>query len=317
MHIKDLIPVAKKRGNGGFWYLATPYTKYPAGHEMAFRDASFVAGLLLSSGVPVFCPIAHTHPIAQYGNIHPTNANDPFFWLRLDRHMMDAACGIIVAGLDGWSESYGVNYEIGVFHMADKPLLLLDIDAEMSLPSRGEEARRADDRSSDWCEINGGGVVTPDQIAEMRCRHPETMSSAERKNYPLARGVLDYFPDALMEVAAISKAGNDKHNPGQPMHHARGKSNDHADCIMRHLKDRGTIDPEDGRRHSGKVAWRALALLQEELEAAGAPLARGARLAEYDAADIDGLHQAKEDRAAQAHVEGGAPRDLCWPLDAG
>jgi hypothetical protein len=101
--------------------------------------------------------------------------------------------------------------------------------------------------------------------------------SAQRKALPLARGCLDYFPAALAAVAALSKAGNDKHNPGQPLHHSRGKSGDHADCIVRHLIDRGTVDPEDGIRHSVKVAWRALALLQEELEAAGeASLPRGA-----------------------------------------
>jgi len=103
------------------------------------------------------------------------------------------------------------------------------------------------------------------------------VTSAERKALPLARGVLDYFPAALAAVSALSKAGNEKHNPGEELHHARGKSTDHADCIVRHLIDRGTIDPEDGIRHSVKVAWRALALLQEELEAAGAPKARGAR----------------------------------------
>lgn len=103
------------------------------------------------------------------------------------------------------------------------------------------------------------------------------VDSAARKNVPMARGLLDYFPSALAEIAAVSKAGNDKHNPGQEMHHARGKSNDHADCILRHLVDRGTMDPDDGQRHTAKVAWRALALLQEELEAAGAPIARGAK----------------------------------------
>lgn len=109
---------------------------------------------------------------------------------------------------------------------------------------------------------------------------PLPTGSAARKAVPLARGLLDYFPAALAAVAEVSKAGNDKHNPGEEMHHARGKSMDHADCILRHLVDRGTLDPEDGLRHSAKVAWRALALLQEELEAAGAPLARGARLPE-------------------------------------
>lgn len=104
--------------------------------------------------------------------------------------------------------------------------------------------------------------------------------SKARKDIPLARGLLDYFPAALAAVAEVSRLGNEKHNPGEELHHARGKSNDHADCILRHLVDRGTVDPEDGQLHSAKIAWRALALLQEELEAAGAPLARGARIPE-------------------------------------
>lgn len=104
--------------------------------------------------------------------------------------------------------------------------------------------------------------------------------SARRKEIPLARGVLDYFPAALAAVAELSRAGNEKHNPGEELHHARGKSSDHADCILRHLVDRGRIDPEDNILHDVKVAWRALALLQEELERRGAPLARGARLPE-------------------------------------
>jgi hypothetical protein len=99
--------------------------------------------------------------------------------------------------------------------------------------------------------------------------------SGARKSIPLARGVLDYFPAALAEVAKLSQVGNDKHNPGEELHWARGKSMDHADCILRHLTERGTTDI-DGLSHSVKVAWRALALLQEELEAAGAPRARGA-----------------------------------------
>jgi hypothetical protein len=98
-----------------------------------------------------------------------------------------------------------------------------------------------------------------------------------RKAAPLAEGLLWYFPNALAAVAAVSKVGNDQHNPGQPMHHARGKSSDHADCILRHLVDAGTVDT-DGQRHTAKVAWRALALLQEELEREeGAPLPRNAK----------------------------------------
>lgn len=99
---------------------------------------------------------------------------------------------------------------------------------------------------------------------------------AERKSTPLTSGVLDYFPAALAEIARVSKAGNDQHNPGEALHWARAKSGDHADCIGRHLVERGTMDA-DGQRHSAKLAWRALALLQLELEAEGAPQARGAK----------------------------------------
>lgn len=86
-----------------------------------------------------------------------------------------------------------------------------------------------------------------------------------RKRYPIGSGVLDYFPDALAMVAHTSWMGNEQHNPGQPLHWARGKSMDHADALMRHFIDRGD-DDTDGIPHSAKLAWRALALLQEELE---------------------------------------------------
>jgi Domain of unknown function (DUF5664) len=98
----------------------------------------------------------------------------------------------------------------------------------------------------------------------------------ERKQIPIASGVFDYFTSALIEIAKVSKAGNDQHNPGQPLHWARGKSMDHADTMLRHFSERGTIDT-DGLRHTAKAAWRLLALLQEEMEAAGAPLSRGSK----------------------------------------
>src|SRR4051812_33514254 len=87
-----------------------------------------------------------------------------------------------------------------------------------------------------------------------------------RKGIPVMTGVLDYFPAAIAEVAKLSKVGNDQHNPGEPLHWARFKSTDQADTIVRHLMQRGTFDT-DGVRHSTKAAWRALALLQEEMEA--------------------------------------------------
>lgn len=91
-----------------------------------------------------------------------------------------------------------------------------------------------------------------------------------RKAIPIATGVLDYFPDALCAVAECSRAGNEQHNPGQPLHWDRSKSTDEADALARHLMQRGTVDT-DGIRHSAKTAWRALALLQKEIEDAKCP----------------------------------------------
>jgi len=88
---------------------------------------------------------------------------------------------------------------------------------------------------------------------------------AARKAMPIASGVLDYFPDALLVVAEVSRIGNEQHHPGEPLHWDKSKSTDEADALLRHLIDRGTLDT-DGVRHSAKVAWRALALLQRELD---------------------------------------------------
>lgn len=91
-------------------------------------------------------------------------------------------------------------------------------------------------------------------------------SHRERKETPIYSGVIKYFPDALAYVAQISFAGNKKHNPGEPLHWAREKSSDHLDCAARHLVETGTVDPDDGFLHDGKLVWRALANLQEVLE---------------------------------------------------
>lgn len=87
----------------------------------------------------------------------------------------------------------------------------------------------------------------------------------------MARGLLDYFPDALAEVSELSRMANDKHNPGEEMHWSRDKSADHADTIVRHLCERGRmIEGEYPKpvRHSVALAWRALALAQIEIEQA-------------------------------------------------
>ena len=120
--------------------------------------------------------------------------------------------------------------------------------------------------------------------------------SAERKNYPLLRGALRYAPAAVAMMANTSKLGNDKHNPGEEMYHARGKSSDHGDCVVRHLVDiqdilahlqrncvtgAPTVDDYGLARleeELGQFIWRAALYVQETAEQyLGAPKAPGAR----------------------------------------
>lgn len=104
------------------------------------------------------------------------------------------------------------------------------------------------------------------------------LDSDKRKQFPMFSGLLAYFPAALAQVSNHSYIGNEKHNPGLPMQHARGRSGDHEDCVIRHLIDAkehpaGSTQRIDELRG---VAWRALALLQEECELSFAPPAPAA-----------------------------------------
>ena len=89
-----------------------------------------------------------------------------------------------------------------------------------------------------------------------------------RKRYPVFEGFVKYFPNAILEVSNLSLVANDQHHKGEPLHWDKSKSQDEPDALLRHLIDhsKGIIYDTDGIRHLGKVAWRALAMLQRELD---------------------------------------------------
>jgi hypothetical protein len=96
-------------------------------------------------------------------------------------------------------------------------------------------------------------------------KHLEKTKAQRRKECPIFSGVLMYFPEAIKAVASCSFIANEQHNPGTKMHWDRAKSGDELDAMLRHAMDAGKMD-DDGIRHSTKVAWRALANLQKEIE---------------------------------------------------
>lgn len=116
-------------------------------------------------------------------------------------------------------------------------------------------------------EIAADEEYTERQHTSATTPMPLPSDAAKRKAIPIHSGFIKYFPRAMAAVAELSRIGNDQHNPGTPLHWDRSKSGDELDALTRHLLEAGTIDT-DGIRHSAKLAWRAMANLEKELEAA-------------------------------------------------
>ena len=94
------------------YYLASPYSKYPDGMVAAFEEISRIAAKFVEQGYKVFSPIAHSHPLALYGKLDALSYDT---WLSLDEVIMQRCDGIIVAKMEGWDTSHGVNWEIDWF----------------------------------------------------------------------------------------------------------------------------------------------------------------------------------------------------------
>lgn len=162
---------------------------------------------------------------------------------------------------------------------------------------------------------------TEERIEARRARAIKVDDAAIRKMQPVGTVGRTYFPLADRARAAVAWVGNEKHNPGEPLHWARGKSDDHLDAMIRHAtesEDWDTVVLPDGRvfqiLHAAEAAWRASALAQLVAEKYGGEVIRvieprkhidrppvdgprGARLTEREArADVEREMNAAEDR---------------------
>lgn len=122
IHVSTLI--AKSGEPGGYWYVATPYSKWTHGLDDANTVAQILAAHLLMTRLPVYAPIAHTHGIAKY--VDEIDPRDHSFWMAADKPLFDAACGLLIADLPGWRDSKGVQMEIAWCKEQKKPFWLLD-----------------------------------------------------------------------------------------------------------------------------------------------------------------------------------------------
>lgn len=118
--LKFDVPLEELRAMApGFWYVATPYSKYPGGIFTAYDMAVAVRGWLSVQRIPNFLPIVHSHPVAIACGLDPLDHN---IWLPDDAPFMTAAGGLIVVKMDGWDTSYGIEQETAAFAAAGKPI---------------------------------------------------------------------------------------------------------------------------------------------------------------------------------------------------
>lgn len=111
----------------GYTYLASPYSKYPGGIHEAFEEVCRATAFLIRNGVRVFCPIAHTHPVAVHGGIDPL---DHDIWIPADKPLMDGASSMVVCMMDTWEQSHGIGIEVDIFKRAGKPIFYLPWEGE-------------------------------------------------------------------------------------------------------------------------------------------------------------------------------------------
>lgn len=107
----------------GYWYLATPYSKWSGGLDDAAFIASKLRGALVLAGVSNFSPIVHSHYVARAANIDPFSHD---IWMPDDKPMFQGSHGLLVADLPGWRESKGVTIEREWAAELDRPVALLD-----------------------------------------------------------------------------------------------------------------------------------------------------------------------------------------------
>lgn len=153
-------------------YLATPYSKYPGGPDAAFKAAARLAGLLMLTGIKVYSPIVHSHPLAMHAKI---DALDHAIWLPFDETMMAASKVLIVAQLPTWQESKGVAQEIEFFERHGKPIFYCNPETLRMHPRR-ESSRAFDlarkDKFARGVAEHGPGwpnVNAPKEIMEECC----------------------------------------------------------------------------------------------------------------------------------------------------
>lgn len=108
-------------------YLASPYTD-PSRQVRKKRAKAVIAVAVrliqqyAASGVRIYSPIAHTHAMAEAGDL-PCNFD---YWEEFDRRVLTVCDELWIAKLDGWQESHGISNEVQIMRQLHKPIRYVD-----------------------------------------------------------------------------------------------------------------------------------------------------------------------------------------------
>lgn len=107
-------------------YLASPYS-HPDQYVRYERYATIarIAGKLVKDGHVLFCPITHSHPMAQRSTV-PEGAEGHKIWMNLDLTILERCDILYVVMIKGWEESRGVQEEIKFAHNKGLPVYYID-----------------------------------------------------------------------------------------------------------------------------------------------------------------------------------------------
>lgn len=122
----------RKRADGGYIYLASPYSKMveTIGLDEAARTVCLAAASLMEEGVVVYSPIAHGHAVSVAYGLDKLDAG---FWMAQCYPMLAPAKICVVMMFPGWRASSGVRAEIDYAEAHAIPVVYLS--PESVIPS--------------------------------------------------------------------------------------------------------------------------------------------------------------------------------------
>jgi hypothetical protein len=106
-------------------YLASPYSHAdPEVMRERYVAVCRKAAELMLAGKVIFCPIAHSHPIAE--RMPEGCAVDHDLWVKQDAPYLEMCDELIVLMLPGWAQSRGIAHEVKIAQFRGIPIRYIE-----------------------------------------------------------------------------------------------------------------------------------------------------------------------------------------------